>query len=853
MMQKNKAICLFSLSAFLIMTTILSGCGGDGNSQSSGGAGISLPTEVSAVSANNTNSPSALVTAMHNLTAAVSDLPTDSDYHSAKTAKYVDEKTLEVFGIIETILKAVAQTNYDKAENIGAGPYKAMVAWEEENEGRAQKQLEEWIVQSVLTTENGATVNVVHLWIEEPDQDVVVESRVYRAADQDSAGNYLNYGEWTINANFTNKATGNSAGTFYASAAIAADGKTILQLNENFIRSENIGTGSPILVTSATTGVVNKSNTDGYGKVRVADWDYCWSTTPTPPECSGPSLTLPQVDITYAYNQNYLGFSEDGGTITYKDRNNPVEIHYRYGLFDGTTGVNVEKTKSFGFPVTFTDGNGDRRHAYYGAWQGRHELWAGDQTIPDGTIVTKEDVPPGQTAPTYSVKSFNGILNKRILANADISQIQDIPLEIWLGEGFTLVHNGTDFLECQNDDWNWGSTPPTCNTTPSAHTMATLNYDPNGGPNRKEIIIDRFDGSQNRSYTYNSGTFTETDWSASPGDTSYTPALDDVVHVWISGSTYIKYESGSSSWVELPLTDFDEQTWTPTFDTPVPFTFPDGNEYYVNNKGTNFIVSRSGATYTVKMELQQVANPNNVGAAMPFVAAGTYFKEPWAGATASTFELDTSAASPTYMLLVYRTVDPNTAPDKTIGDLLTQDIWGLSAYDASDTPLADQYNWEYKDTASGDNWGGVTYLMSGSTYVLLDNPIFLDPLMLTPLGGGSSIQFSLQFDGWMHGLPDMHWELEKNNYVMTQELADKVVNIPTGTDVTDSNTGTIYYVKPLEIGVILRTGTPAAGEQPDLSPADGIDLSTVPSAATVNIGAKPTNAQLKYVEGKAVN
>jgi hypothetical protein len=57
--------------------------------------------------------------------------------------------------------------------------------------------------------------------------------------------------------------------------------------------------------------------------------------------------------------------------------------------------------------------------------------------------------------------------------------------------------------------------------------------------------------------------------------------------------------------------------------------------------------------------------------------------------------------------------------------------------------------------------------------VLLDDPIMLDPVELTSLGGTSGT-YSLQFDGWMHGLPDMHWELEKNDYLLTNDLKTRL-------------------------------------------------------------------------------
>jgi len=118
----------------------------------------------------------------------------------------------------------------------------------------------------------------------------------------------------------------------------------------------------------------------------------------------------------------------------------------------------------------------------------------------------------------------------------------------------------------------------------------------------------------------------------------------------------------------------------------------------------------------------------------------------------------------------------------------------------------------------------------------------------------------------MHGLPDLYNELSKNNWQMSQTVADKVINIPAGTVVTgtDANS-TEYYVKPLEISVFLNEVTDtqitgAGGTVPDLASAASVDLSTgLPTYVTPDpvMGDLPTKADgsdldVKYSEGKPV-
>jgi hypothetical protein len=153
----------------------------------------------------------------------------------------------------------------------------------------------------------------------------------------------------------------------------------------------------------------------------------------------------------YAYNDTHLGVQKEGEAVpAFKDRTAITELTHRYGMFDSETGENVLKTKSFGFPVRFTDANGTH-FAYYGAWQGRHQLWSDIGPVPDDTTVTREDHGANQTAETYTTVSFVGTLTKRTMVDADMSDIQDLPFETWINQGGDLVYSAGDWFEnvCQ--------------------------------------------------------------------------------------------------------------------------------------------------------------------------------------------------------------------------------------------------------------------------------------------------------------------------------------------------------------------------------------------------------------------
>ena len=70
---------------------------------------------------------------------------------------YIEERALEQFDIIEQVFSALAQTNYAKQENINKGPYKAMIAWTDEQDGKDVKTLQTWTIESQMIVQTVET------------------------------------------------------------------------------------------------------------------------------------------------------------------------------------------------------------------------------------------------------------------------------------------------------------------------------------------------------------------------------------------------------------------------------------------------------------------------------------------------------------------------------------------------------------------------------------------------------------------------------------------------------------------------------------------------------------------------
>ena len=360
------------------------------------------------------------------------------------------------------------------------------------------------------------------------------------------------------------------------------------------------------------------------------------------------------------------------------------------------------------------------------------------------------------------------------------------------------------------------------------------------------------------------GALCHTDWMPGPGPMTQPTCngtlltLVDYGQLWVNvgGPIYISFNG--STFVRKTVVSFDQQTNTATFDPngDTAYTLELDREYYINTPGVNYIVKRTGATsYDVKTELQSAANPVNASA---FVAANTIFKQQWdqsacvttcpAKPTQSTYKFVTDSASPNYLKLVYDCVSSSeTGVSK--GDVVANGQWGLIAYDSNCASTGVQYNWDYPQ--GGQNWGSQQFLEKGNgSYVILEDPIRLTSIQL-PNHAGVAQTLSLQFDGnWVNGLPDIFNELQKNSFVMTQALADKVIVIPAGTEVVDAGDSSKHYLfKPLQTNEFLAVISDQGDV--DLSLASALDLSTVPNFVDHNLGALP-NVPLKYSEGNLV-
>lgn len=148
-------------------------------------------------------------------------------------------------------------------------------------------------------------------------------------------------------------------------------------------------------------------------------------------------------------------------------------------------------------------------HGYYGSWQGRHQLWMGmEQSVAEGTAVTRDDLPPGEEESYVIGPTFYGTLAKRSYMEAALEDIQNIPVEIWIDQNYQLTFTdcvGNDGLKewCSCDLIEWVEGQPQC-AEGHASTFDLTSLLVGETDTKKSVWIDGFDNNamENKQFVY---------------------------------------------------------------------------------------------------------------------------------------------------------------------------------------------------------------------------------------------------------------------------------------------------------------------------------------------------------------
>ena len=217
-------------------------CGGSGSSSTdaggptgpTGGAalqGIALPSEVSALPPGATPPPTLRRGALLEGGSYLPP-PAGSDYGNARTFKYVSERSLSQFDVLNTIFTALAQTHYDDPAVLNQGTYAAIVTWEDKgDQGQLEKRLVRWVVES--TRASATSSNVVKAWFQMPmkqNQPSTIQANIEITTAPTVApdGSYLDYGVWRMDV----KVVEDVPFRFVASAERDGQGRTVSEIED---------------------------------------------------------------------------------------------------------------------------------------------------------------------------------------------------------------------------------------------------------------------------------------------------------------------------------------------------------------------------------------------------------------------------------------------------------------------------------------------------------------------------------------------------------------------------------------------------------------------------------------------
>jgi hypothetical protein len=819
--------------AFGTSVILAAGCGGSSSSGGGGGGdgshsvlGIPLPQEISALPPKAQVSSNLTRGMIMSIGSALTSPPADSDYANAVTVKYVNEQALSQFDILNSIFKSVGQTHYADAENVGQGPYAAMVTAVGGPNDSQQKTLQLWTIDSSMETEDGHDVNVIHVWMTETDdghtKDIRVVMKVFAPPTQNADGSYSDYGVWTLNAEL---GEGGSA-YFAASAEQNPDGGSIVKIHELDRPGQEV------------KGVLHKSGSSGFGKVSVPDQSQCHSD-----DCSPPTIT-----VAYVYDAHHVKLTEGGNTM-FKDRDTTIDLVERYAVFDAVTGADVTKAHHFGFPISYDLGGGVSGYGYYGAFQGQHQIWANGSSIAADVQVARADLRPGDAPQTYTTSAvYPGTLVKRTLAPGDLDDIAGVAVQTWDFHQIMVLGNGSDWQACDGMlDYNFQ--PPHCTASGGFHSVDYAQLTSDDSTGRQVFINGCIPNGMSCDPVMAVADPIGLRFQNQNGGATIAPDQGVQLNVNVNAQLFIAYDSVSAGFVQKAVASMDPQTHQPTFlddSHDTPYTMPADREFYLNNMGVNYVVSYDGSAYHAQIELDTVANPDNVD---EFIPASTSFAQQW-GDDPSTFTFDTDPSSGTFLQLLWDHVGAQDQSAGTHGQPVTAGQYGLVA-SVGGTPLDTQFNWNYPQ---GDqNFGSQQFLKDGDgAFVILEDPLRFTGVSLNN-GAGESRNFSLQFDGqWMGGLPDVHMDLQNAHFNVTDDIKNKNVSVPNGTELVDATgSGAHYLVKQLQVSEYLATLDSDPGDL-DLSGADALDLSTVPAYSAAGMTTKPTGVTLKYSEGNPV-
>lgn len=424
----------------------LAGCSGGGGGTGSV-SGLAIPAQINII---DSSSGTGGVRLPHGTLGS-----TLTDYQRDPTQLWVRDESMGPLNIINEILCALDQTNYDDPSVINQGPYIALVDCFEKGSAqsgdRANKQFEEWVVDSSRASDSAP--QIVKLWIKNDEDmgDGPVSGYIYvRVVIRSAPSAALPYGDFTLYFKMLpdTEAPTSTATLFqgYLTTVARSDGKAEFA----FYNSHgDVDAGVP----SSGYAMRERARMVGDPTSR-AGRAYTERRFLTP-------LHSEQAEYQVQYNSDYVARRDANNTITVLDRNNFDTYVWRYGVYDDTTGARIKRFG--GFPVE-TEGGARGWADLNGIWFPQHVTLANGQTLLRRSFSSSATT-------SYTAVVVAGRLEKRSRSTITLGDIVNEEVEGWdhqNGQSLLLKFDGSNWLKLGtrsgNNSWNRIDPPTNANS-----------------------------------------------------------------------------------------------------------------------------------------------------------------------------------------------------------------------------------------------------------------------------------------------------------------------------------------------------------------------------------------------------
>ena len=464
-----------SIVFFSILTSLgLAACGGGGGGGAVTGTspGLSVTSNINAVSAGQPQSGSSATLGMRFASAAQMFAlpyavvnPGGPQYDGTDLGRAWDQRELivesglgEATSEVAKIIDFINGTLYWEPSLIGQGAwgnwYEALVPLKlHNNNGSSVEKLQLVYVRSRNNYNSNGSLASTQVQIKlkmtegQTSEIVACELTITKAPVLDADGNVLDFGEFVIDAIFNetlgnghvNSHSANTPNNFIVHATKNDHGQSVIRIGDQFISAGETDQSFKVML------VRDSSNNTGFGKVLMSGDVFGGGNG------GGQQLGISNpVNILFAYNDNQITVDHDGTVKNLSNKpNDGLKLVYRY--FVGRKDNGKELKIDGDFIVTRVDSKGHERWYHYHSSGGRARL-SGPDILPNHAQVTEKllgnEVRDGPRV--FDVINHNQILEVINFTDGTVTDLEhEAPTLAHVNEYHEINYNGTDWESLQ--------------------------------------------------------------------------------------------------------------------------------------------------------------------------------------------------------------------------------------------------------------------------------------------------------------------------------------------------------------------------------------------------------------------